>query len=216
MAESLIALLKEENKKINSMRFKLGRWYYIIYIITFIPGMGLIFYTSPKEDYYWIFVCIGIILVILSMIFIFYFSKKINKKVTDRLGGTSEKKYIKQLIKDYLINDDYYHKELIENLITTFESKYKDKINVALIITLIIFVVSPVWGLLLNIAYEKTHNISFILILTVVMIISIFVVRSLVMAFHSYRYFLDIYMCSQLKEFYTEYLHEEVKKRNAK
>lgn len=213
MDQSLIKLLKKENKKITMLRFKLGWWAIITFSITYIIGMGLIFKISPKSSYYWICFWIGIILLIFSTIFLFYFSKKINKKVNIRLKANSEKHYTKRVIKEYLISSGYYHPELIENLITTFESRYKDKINAALIITLIIFVISPAWGLILNIAYNNTKKISVIFIFTSFMFGIVFFIYLLARAINFYRYFLDNYISNQLKELSIEYLFEEINNR---
>ncbi|EAD9170197.1 hypothetical protein AOE63_14605, partial [Listeria monocytogenes] len=95
----------------------------------------------------------------------------------------------------------------------TFESRYKNKINAAIIISLVIFVVSPTWGLLLNIAYSKDNKISVIFLLTLLMIGIVFFIYSLIKIFTSYRYFLDSYIDTQLKEISTECLFEKINKR---
>ncbi|MBC1808065.1 hypothetical protein LAX75_04855 [Listeria cossartiae] len=213
MDQLLIKLIKKENKKINKIRLKLGWWAFFIFTITYIAGMGLIFEIPPDFSYYWICVCIGFFLLIFSAIFLHYSSKKINIRVNIKLKSDSEKNYTKRVIKEYLISSDYYHTELIENLINTFESRYKDKINAALIISLVIFVISPAWGLILNIAYSKDNKISVIFLLTSLMIGIVFFIYSLIKIFTSYKYFLDSYIVTQLKEISTECLFEKINKR---
>ncbi|EKZ0859798.1 hypothetical protein ABZ088_000471 [Listeria monocytogenes] len=213
MDEFLIKLIKRENKKINRIKLKLGWRSYFIFATTYLAGMGLIFKTPPDFAYYWVCVCIGFILLIFSTMFLFYSSKKIKKRVSLKLKADSEKIYTKRIIKEYLISSGYYHPELIEKLINTFESRYKNKINAAIIISLVIFVVSPTWGLLLNIAYSKDNKISVIFLLTLLMIGIVFFIYSLIKIFTSYRYFLDSYIDTQLKEISTECLFEKINKR---
>ncbi|MBC1946758.1 hypothetical protein HCJ37_01555 [Listeria welshimeri] len=213
MDQLLIKLIKRENKKINRIRLKLGWLAFIIFTITYLAGIWLIVETSPKFSYYWLRVCMGILLLLFSATFLHYSSKKINKRVNIKLKTDTEKNYTKRVIKEYLISGGYYHHKLIEQLITTFESRYKDKINAAIIISLVIFVISPAWGLILNITYSKDNNISEIFILTSLMIGVVFFIYFLINILTSYKYFLDSYIVTQLKEISTERLFEEINKR---
>ncbi|EAE9448803.1 TPA: hypothetical protein NR472_002656 [Listeria innocua] len=213
MDQLLIKLIKRENKKINRIRLKLGWCAFTIFATSYITGMGLIVQTPPEFPYYWLCVCMGFLLLLFSVTFLHYSSKKINKRVNIKLKTDTEKNYTKRVIKEYLISGGYYHHELIKHLITTFESRYKDKINAAIIISLVIFVISPAWGLILNIAYSKDNNMSVIFILTSLMIGIVFFIYLLIKILTSYKYYLDSYIVTQLKEISTECLFEEINKR---
>ncbi|EOX1306902.1 hypothetical protein ACPDKE_000477 [Listeria monocytogenes] len=212
MDQSLIKLLKRENKKITKLRFQLGWWGFIVFSITYTLGMVIISFAAPESAHYWLCFWIGFILLIFSIVFFFYFNKALTTKVNIKLKANSEKDYTKQVIKENLISHGYYHLELLETLVTTFESKNKDKINAALLITLIIFVVSPTWNLILDTAYKNSQQISIIFILTFLMIGIVFFSYLVIKAFISYKYSLDNYMITQLKEISTECLFEKINK----
>lgn len=204
MKINLEATLKKEQKRISKLERKYGWKPFIIFSIIFFVGSQITIYSNSLRMLF------GGLIITATSIGLFFWGLSNQKKRTCKdLQTNSIQNYLKERVKEYLVYHYCYHENVLTYLVSKYSEKSKLQFNSAILISLIIFVLSPFWGLLLHISYENHKSVSTLFFLLAVVIGIVFFLYALSRFLLSMHLYNSIYMRNLLEEILLDYYFEQ-------
>lgn len=204
MKINLETTLKKEQKYISKLSRKFGWKFFLIFSIIFIIGAEILIYFNNLE-----MIFIGLSMIAVSIITLVFGLPNIKKNINECLQTNSVQAYLKEKIKEYLEHRNCYHENVLTFLVSKYNKKSTLQLNSAIIISLMIFVFSPFWSVLLDISYKNTQNILNPFLLLLVMLGLIFCIYILIYSVVSYYLYNNVYIRNILEELLLDYYFEK-------
>lgn len=204
MKINLETTLKKEQKYISKLSRKFGWKFFLIFSIIFFIGEEILIYFNNLE-----MIFIGLAMIALSIITLFFGLPYIKKNINECLQTNSVQAYLKEKIKEYLEHRNCYHENVLTFLVSKYNKKSKLPFNSAIIISLMIFVLSPFWSVLIDTSYKNTQSILNLFFLLLVMLGWVFCIYILIYSVVSYYLYNNVYIRNILEELLLDYYFEK-------
>lgn len=205
MKINLEATLKKEQNFVSKLTIKYGWKWFSICSILFFVGINMLANSKERP----MMICGGSISIVISICVLIFGAGYTKRKTNKVLHTRSIQVYLKGKIKDYLVQDNCYHENILTHLISKYNEKSKLQFNSAVFISLLIFVFSPFWSVLLNICYENTKSIGNLFFLLLIVLSSVFLIYILSRFILSAYLYKNVHLRNLLEDILLDYYFEQ-------
>ncbi|CAK19497.1 hypothetical protein IBB56_00645 [Listeria welshimeri] len=129
-------------------------------------------FIEPRSDNY--FVSFSIF--ILIFLFIFLLAYKLQLKTIHSLGFEKKRDYIIYELRNDLVQRELFHSTLLNQIISSLDSKTTIKYSPALLISFLFFLFNPLWNYFLISQIEERINLSKIILSMLIPTVVIFII----------------------------------------